>query len=174
MTLPRPTTILIKRQTMDKGPLIAALRAHLQKELTVVQAAAAAAREGATHEEAKPENEYDTRALEQSYLAGAQTARAEALAGAVATLDRFRPGPLKEDDPVRVGAAVIVEEAEQVRRYLLCEVGGGTKLDHEGERWWVLTPSSPLGRALLGRRVGDEIERQVRGQPTVLEVLEVC
>ncbi len=158
---------------MDKALLFAALRDRLKEELAAVQAAAAAAREGATHEEAKPENEYDTRALEQSYLAGAQTARAEALAGAVQALERFRSPSLNENDPIRVGAAVVADEDGKTRRYLLCEVGGGTKLDYEGERWWVLTPSSPLGRSLIGRRLGDEVQRIVRGQETVLEILEI-
>ena len=161
------------RSTMDKSTLFDALRAQLARELQAVKAAADAAREGATHEEAKPENEYDTRALEQSYLAGAQTARAEALAAALTSLDLFQPPALSEDDPVRVGAAVIVDDGEQSRHYLLCEVGGGTKLDVEGTRWWVLTPSSPLGRALIGRRVGDSVTRQVRGEETHLDLTEV-
>ena len=159
---------------VDKGPLFAALRAQLAKELETVQAAAAAAREGATHEEAKPENEYDTRALEQSYLAGAQTARAEALAQAVTTLDLFQPPALTEADPIRVGAAVVVDDGTQTRRYLLCEVGGGTKVQVDGERWWVLTPASPLGRGLIGRRVGDFIERKVRGEDVSIEILSVA
>lgn len=158
---------------MDKAPLFAALRAELTRELAAVQAAAADAREGATHEEAKPENEYDTRALEQSYLAGAQAARAEQLATAVTTLELFQPPSLGEDDPIRVGAAVIVEEGDQTRRYLLCDVGGGTKLEIDGARWWVLTPSAPLGRALIGKRAGDVIEREVRGRPASFEILEV-
>ena len=158
---------------MDKAPLFAAVLAQLSRELNVLRAAAAAAREGATHEEAKPENEYDTRALEQSYLAGAQTARAEALGQAVNTLEHFRPPALGPDDPIRVGAAVVVDDGEHSRHYLLCEVGGGTKVDVDGRRWWVLTPSSPLGRALIGRRSGDVVERQVRGEATSLEILEI-
>ena len=159
---------------MDKAPLFSALRDRLARELKVVKAAADAAREGATHEEAKPENEYDTRALEQSYLAGAQAARAEALAVSLTALERFHPPRFGEDDPIRVGAAVVVEDEDAAsHRYLLCEVGGGTKLDVHGQRWVVLTPSSPLGRALIGRRVGDECERVVRGRATSLEILDV-
>lgn len=158
---------------MDKAALFEALRAQLAAELDIVKAAADAAREGATHEEAKPENEYDTRALEQSYLAGAQTARADALAAALASLELFRPPHLTDDDPIRVGAAVVVDDGDKPKRYLLCDVGGGTKIDVDGDRWWVLTPSAPLGRALVGRRVGDVVERRVRGEETSLEIIEV-
>ena len=137
------------------------------------RAAAAAAREGATHEEAKPENEYDTRGLEQSYLAGAQTARVEQLAEALRGLDDLEAPALGEDDPIRLGAAVVVDDGAGERRYLLCPVGGGTKLEVNGELWLVLTPSSPLGRRLVGRRVGDVVEHLARGRGTELEIVAV-
>ncbi|MEM7677639.1 MAG: GreA/GreB family elongation factor [Myxococcota bacterium] len=158
---------------MDKKPLFAALLTQLNEELAIVKSAAAAAREGATHEEAKPENQYDTRALEQSYLAGAQTARAESLSQAVASVELFEPPALGPDDPIRVGAAVVVDDGQEVRRYLLCDFGGGTKMKVGEQRWWVITPGSPLGRALVGRRVGDVIERRVRKEEISLEVIEV-
>ena len=45
------------------------LLAVLAAQLAVADRAHQASLEGATHEEAKPENNKDTRALEQSYLA---------------------------------------------------------------------------------------------------------
>lgn len=158
---------------MDKASILDALRAKLAEELEIIRAAAFAAIEGATHEEAKAENEYDTRGLEQSYLAGAQTARAEALAAAIASLETFCPPALGEDDPIGVGACVTVDDGEAKKQYLLCEVGGGTKLEVHGSSLWVLTPQSPLGRRLMGRRVGDLVEHEVRGEPTDLEIVGI-
>lgn len=159
---------------MDKSAIVAALRARLQEELQVIQASAAAAREGATHEEAKPENEYDTRGLEQSYLAGAQAARAEALVVAIEGLDSFRPRSFEQPDAqVQVGACVQVDDGESTRCYFLSPVGGGTKLHVDGRIWWVLSPSSPLGRLLLGKRAGDAVEHLVRGESVELELVEV-
>lgn len=159
---------------MDKARILSALTAHLRRELEDLQVAAAAARDGATHEDAKPENEYDTRALEQSYLAGAQAARVDNLAAAVALLEAFRLPELVEGDPCVVGTAVVVEDEEgEVRRYFLSEVGGGAKLEVEGVRWWVLTPISPLGKKLLGRRQGDVVEHVVRGAGVELEIVEI-
>ncbi len=43
--------------------------------MIILKEAALATYEAATHEESKPENEYDTRGLEASYLAGAQAKR---------------------------------------------------------------------------------------------------
>ena len=156
---------------MDKRKIVAALRAALAAELEVVRAAAAAAREGATHEEAKPENEYDTRALEQSYLAGAQAARAEALEAALAHAAAKNPPSFGEDDRCQLGAGVVVHDGEAERRYFICEVGGGTKLEVDGASWRVLTPGSPLGAALLQKRVGDVVEQVIRGEACELELI---
>jgi len=52
-----------------KPTLKAELLALLAADLDTLERAHRATTEGATHEEAKPENDKDTRALEQSYLA---------------------------------------------------------------------------------------------------------
>jgi len=159
---------------VDKQALVKALQAKLREEYEVVRAAAAAAREGATHEEAKPENEYDTRGLEQSYLAGAQTARAEAILAALAELELFRPKAFGERTPIGLGAWLRVDDGERARCYFLCAHGGGTKLTLEGETHVVLAPGSPLSRKLLGRRMGDVVEHVVRGEALELEIIEVA
>lgn len=159
---------------MNKARLLVMLTEALRQELHHLRAAAEAALQGATHEDAKPENEYDTRALEQSYLAGAQAARVDNLSAAISSLDSFHMPDLNDDDPIVLGAAVVVEDEEGApRRYFLCEVGGGAKLDLDGHRWWVLTPSSPLGKKLIGRRCGDVVEHVVRGDGVELEIVEV-
>ncbi|MCA9555143.1 MAG: hypothetical protein KC933_34240, partial [Myxococcales bacterium] len=72
---------------MDKVALLAQIRAALEAELAAITASAADARSAATHEDAKPENQYDTRGLEASYLAGAQAGRAQDLAARIANLE---------------------------------------------------------------------------------------
>ena len=158
---------------MDKKAVHAALHAALTEQLNHLKASAAAAREGATHEEAKPENEYDTRALEQSYLAGAQTARAENLAAGLASLENMEFVELNAEDRIVVGACIEVDDGERSRNYYLCVIGGGIKLEVDKEQWTVLTPNSPLGKRFLGRQVGDVIEHTVRGAVSELEILAI-
>ena len=157
----------------DKRAIVSALVAKLRGELELLEQAAAAAREGATHEEAKPENEYDTRALEQSYLAGAQNARVEALRSTLSALTSLSPRAFTSEDAIAAGACVRIDDGTQERRYFLCELGGGTKLQVGDEQWFVLTPSSPLGKLLLRKRVGDVVEHVIRGEDIELEILEV-
>jgi hypothetical protein len=158
---------------MDKVRLTRILREKLLDEQQAVRASAMAAHEGATHEDSKPENQYDTRALEQSYLAGAQAARAEALAGAVAFLDHFIAPTFGPADPIRLGAYVLVDDGRDAKAYWIMEAGGGTRLENDGEQVWVVSPASPLGRALMGRTVGDTVEHVARGEVLELSIERV-
>jgi transcription elongation GreA/GreB family factor len=47
-------------------------------------------------------------------------------------------------------------------------VGAGEELSGPGGDgiFQVVTPTSPFGRAVMGKRVGDTIEVMVRGEPT--------
>lgn len=159
---------------MDKQLILQALFSHLERELEVLKEAASSAKEGATHEEAKPENQYDTRGLEQSYLAGAQAARVDSLSSAVAWLREYTPPALSDGDPIQLGAYVVVEDGGRERHYFLCAAGAGTKLELENKTLWVMTPGSPLGRKLAGKYVGDVIEHQVKGQTVALEIIAVA
>ena len=66
---------------------------NLRLEQETAKRAADSAREGATHEDAKAENQYDTRGLEASYLAGAQAERVMHLSDCIG---RFKNIVLKD------------------------------------------------------------------------------
>jgi hypothetical protein len=145
-----------KRRVLDK--LIEAMTATL----THMAHAAEEVRRDATHEEAKPENDKDTRALEQSYLARGQAIRAESLVEELKVLTGMTLPKFGEDAPIRSGALIALEDDAATRCVFLAPYGGGTAFEVDGKLVTVVTPVSALGRALLGRRVGDEIEVKVR------------
>src|SRR5689334_17213217 len=94
---------------LNKRNLILAIIEQLETDLSVVKQAALATLEAATHEESKPENEYDTRGLEASYLAGAQAKRVAEIDQA---LNIFRTTGLTDfgpKDPVQTTALVEIE-----------------------------------------------------------------
>lgn len=146
------------RKTALRGLLIEALQAALAS----AHAAYRAAIEGATHAEAKAENSKDTRGLEQSYVARGQAQRVAELETGVATVTTMTVEP-HASGPVRIGSLATVRDQNDGRtaHYWIAPAGGGTMLidtSLTGQRdIIVLTPISPLGRALLTRTVGDEI-----------------
>lgn len=132
---------------------------RLRAEFHTLVAAQKATHAGATHEEAKPENDKDTRALEQSYLARGQAERVVTLKADLDLMSQFRLRDFKEDQAIAVGAAVFTEdEAGKMQGYFLAPAGAGEQLDSSRGVIKVVTPRSPLGRALNGRHVGDDIE----------------
>jgi transcription elongation GreA/GreB family factor len=144
----------------------------LGADLTVRERAYRAAREAATHEEAKPENDKDTRALEQSYLARGEALRLEELRSALAELQSMALKAPDSDGPVALGTVVGTDEEGEEALFWLAPCGGGTRL--AGGAVQVLTPKSPLGRALLGGRLGDECEVQLAGKKRVLRIVSVA
>lgn len=143
----------------------------LQNDLEALQRAHRATREGATHEEAKPENDKDTRALEQSYLARGQAMRVEELTAAVAAVQAMATQPYAEAQPVAVGALVRVDEDGQERLLFVAPEGGGTSLARGSVQ--VVTARSPLGRAMIGKRAGDECSARIGGRDRAFELVEV-
>jgi transcription elongation GreA/GreB family factor len=154
---------------IDKRTLIAELRTSLAREADVLREAARDARAAATHEEAKPENDKDTRAIEASYLAGAQAARVRELEGIANALEFLDLRDFGDGAPIAASALVTLD-CDGTRTYcFMAPVGGGMRARVGGVEVQVVTPQSPMGQALLGRTVGDVIEVRKRE----LEIVEV-
>jgi len=112
----------------SKQALKEELTRALEAQLATLEAAYEASREAATHEEAKPENDKDTRALEQSYVARGQALRIEEVRAGLADVRATPAAPFPEGRPAALGALVIVEEKERRRSLFLCPYGGGVEL----------------------------------------------
>jgi transcription elongation GreA/GreB family factor len=150
-----------------KDQLVRALTA----DLAVCERAYRAAREGATHQEAKPENDKDTRALEQSYLARGEALRLEDLRTALAEVQTMPVVDFDGAGPVRLGALVVTDEEGQAGLLWVAPHGGGTRLLDGAVQ--VVTPKSPLGRAILGANAGDECEVRLAGKSRIVSVVAV-
>jgi hypothetical protein len=144
---------------MNKKELIEQIIGNLQQQLGSLVQASLAAREAATHEEAKPEDQYDTRGLEASYLAGAQSQRVMELQQTISIL---RNTPVREFSPKDpIAPTALVELVCQGRKslYLIAPQSGGISVPMSGGKTVnVISPESPLGDELLGRKTGDEFE----------------
>jgi transcription elongation GreA/GreB family factor len=154
---------------MDKRFLIEQLTEKLRTSAHVArkagQAAADEARDGATAAE-KRENARVSQ--EYAGLARGQADRAARTLAEISTLEAFRPGPLPKGGRIALGAIVEVEEEEGPgRTFFLAPAGAGVELTGpDGDGFLsVVTPMSPIGKAVMGRRVGESIEVTVQGEP---------
>jgi transcription elongation GreA/GreB family factor len=153
---------------MDKQLLVAQLverlRASARVALSASEAAAVEARDGATPAERRE----DARtAIEYGGLARGQGRRAREALGAADALAGFRPGALARGAAIELGALVEIEDEEsgEGRTFFLAPVGAGVTLSGPGGDGFlsVVTPASPIGKAVLGRRPGDVVDVTVDG-----------
>ncbi len=158
---------------VDKALLIEAAVARLREEAEALRESARQTREGAIHEESRAENDKDTRGLEASYLARGQAARVEETEGAVTKLSYLELRSFGPDDPIALSALVTTEVDGAERRYFLVPDGGGQRLKVGGVEVQLLTPVSPVGRALIGKRAGDSFELKLAGGLREYEIVEV-
>lgn len=158
---------------LNKNKIIEAIRLQLEKDMAILKEAARIAYEAATNEESKPENEYDTRALEASYIAGAQAKRAADIDEMIALYKFMEVKNFGPDDPIASTALVQLEMNGKKSYVFLTAKGGGMHLQVEGKSVQVVTPSSPLGENLIGLRSGDTAMVDVGSQIREYEILSV-
>lgn len=146
----------MKPSQISKQQLIDLLVKKLQDECSIISSAVANAVDGATNPESKPEGKYDTRALEASYLAGAQQERLRELKASIEFVKMQRVHDLSSESVISAPALIELENASgETRKVLLVAAGGGVTLDEGSMKVHAVTPGSPLGAALNGRRSGD-------------------
>lgn len=148
---------------IDKREVFSLALKHLESELALVERVAKKTAAEATHEEARPENDKDTRALEQSYLARGQSKRVEELREEVARFRVFLQSvrDFAATEPVTLSAIAEVEVDGEPRLFGVAPSAGGAALEVGDVTVTIVTPSSPVGRALLGKRVDDDFELRV-------------
>jgi len=161
-------------ESMDKKALVLEICKQLEKDLFALKAAAMETYAAATGEESQPENQYDTRALEASYLAGAQAKR---VADVEESLNMYRHLEVRAfDDSTPIGPTAFVELDLDGKnsRVFITPAGGGLIVQFSGGPVQVLTPKSPLGEALVGLKTGDVAVIDKDTRTLEYEVLKVC
>lgn len=129
----------------------------LEAQVESYTRAAREAYAAATDPGSKAENKYDTRSLEASYLARGQALRVAETGEALAAFRLLEARGSDQEGLVSVGSLVEVISRDETVWYFLAPAGGGMELHQEGREILVLTPTSPVGRQLAGRRAGDAV-----------------
>jgi len=147
----------------DKKKVREALLVAMREALSAMARAAKDAAEGATHEESRSEGDKDMRATEESYVARGKAMRAEELADELGRAESNVWRVYGDTDPIGPGALVRVLVDDAPRLFLLSVQGGGRSLRVDGHEITVVTPVTPVGAALIGKRVGDDFELAIKG-----------
>src|SRR5437868_12820809 len=140
---------------IKKSELIGCIIEALHDSLAVLEKAARAAHAEATHESSKAENKYDTRGLEAAYLAGGQARQAREILESIATYESLALKEFAADEPIDLTALVEMESDGAKGWYFIGPKNGGLEVESGGKKVTVITPQSPLGQNLIGKKAGD-------------------
>ena len=150
---------------------------HIIKQLEAVHqnaiAAAKRAHKSATDKENVAENKYDTLGLEAAYLAEGQSRRVAECEEELKAFQRLQ-GLLKDEpEEIKVGSFVTLEDEQGVLKYIFLGVcAGGLRINYQSDEVMVVTVSAPLGKALLGLGVDDEVILKHAGEDKHYQVLD--
>jgi len=133
----------------------------------------------ATADENVAENKYDTLGLEASYLAQGQAQRVAECEEDIAAYKLLVKGDFSVISSVSLGALIhiINEEGIEQKLFLGPKAGGLTVSYTESnieQEIKIITPSSPIGAALLKREEGDEFELVVGANSHNYEIISIC
>jgi transcription elongation GreA/GreB family factor len=174
--------VIIEPMSELRRYFIEQLRDEILQAAAIAKRAELDAREAARSIATEAEKKEDGRvALEFGSLATGHQARSreaqeqlQALDALLARLPEFGP-----HSAVALGAIIDVstEDAHgrSERTFIVLPVGAGTELDGPGGDGFitVITPASPVGRALTGKRAGEVADVIIRHEPYEWEVLAV-
>jgi transcription elongation GreA/GreB family factor len=154
---------------VKKQQLVASIVHQLACEMELIATAAKSAHEEATHEDQANKNQFETPGLETSVLAEGQVKVAAELREALDAFKALAVYDFAEGAKIAPGAIVETESAGERSRYFVGPKAGGLEIPFEGMPVCVITPQSPLGSRLMGRRAGDTLPA-ASGQAPVLIV----
>ena len=163
--------------------LINQLKSRLRQDASIAVRAGNAAKDAAQNSVTAMEKTQDSRAMiEQGNMAYAQSKRARLALEYLQALEGFDERGFTTyhmRSKVGLGAVVDVqcetEDGYIGRTFVILPVGAGEELtgpDGDGIIT-VLTPQSPVGKAMFGKRVGEVAEVTIKREPWEWEILEV-
>lgn len=143
---------------MNKKLILDQIIKKLTEDLAIAEKSSQSAYEAATHEESRPEDQYDTRGIEASYLAEAQAQRAAELQKMVVGLKSFNLKNFSKKDEISTGALIELKSAGKTSLVIFLPFGAGMSVPFDGKVVSVVTSASPLGQELEDRMEGDDFK----------------
>ena len=158
---------------MNKAQLVKQIIISLTESLGVLEKAARASHEEATHESSKAESKYDTRGLEAAYLAGGQARQAREILDSIKVYEALVTRDFASGESIELTALVELDADGTHSTYFIGPKNGGLEIKHRRKEIMVITPQSPLGQNLVGRKAGQRWAAKLGGSTVKYHIVSV-
>jgi transcription elongation GreA/GreB family factor len=158
---------------MNKSLLLKQIVAALTESLEVLEKAARASHVEAIHESSKAESKYDTRGLEAAYLAGGQARQAREIMDCIKLYQSLPTRNFSAKEPIDLTALVELNADGATSTYFIGPKSGGLEVKYKKEEITVITPQSPLGQNLMGKKAEDQWTTKLGGSTIKYRVIKV-
>jgi transcription elongation GreA/GreB family factor len=149
------TAVLYTRwQMISKPAIVKDIIRQLGEELETLADASRKMHADASDEQNKAEDQYDTRGLETAYIASSQARQATVTEEALAAYQTLKLTKFTAKTPIDLTALVELESRGERMWYFLGPKGGGIEV----KDILVITPESPIGKELVGKKAGDRFK----------------
>lgn len=141
--------------SVNKAAIVQSILAALREEFEHFQTSSKKTRSAGNDTESKSEGKYDTRSIEENYLADGLAMQAQAAVESAAAYEKLVLADFDAETPIDLGALIQLEFPDETSWFFLGPAGGGIEVPSEEGLVTVFTPESPLGQQLLEKKVGD-------------------
>lgn len=156
---------------LDKKKLLELIVEQLSGDAETFADAASNARQASIDAPGRNQTRYDSSKEEQGYLAdGLNLRQAEILFEASYVKGTCLP---MNPEKVSVGALVRLEGNGTPRNYFVLPYGGGEEIDTEEGEVTVVTPESPMFKAMQGRRMGETFRVNAANRTIFYTIAEI-
>jgi len=144
---------------LNKKQLIAMITSSLNQQLQQAIDAANEAHAAAVDDQSVAETQYDTLAIEASYLAEGQSKRVQEFQQAIDAYNALELIEFNVGSYIALGALVQLSADEKANHwFFIGPAAGGFRCQLNQQNITIITPQSPMGIALIGKQQDDDIE----------------
>ena len=160
---------------MNKVEVHQAIQSALLSRFENAKWAAKQAHEAATNEESVAENKYDTFGLEASYLAHGQSQRVIECEKDWLAFEKKEVTVSRDNVDLWSLVKLIPIDADLVlaKCFYVAPCAGGLSVEINGSKVLVVTLSSPVGKALIGKECGEEVVLSQNGLKMTYEIEQI-
>jgi transcription elongation GreA/GreB family factor len=143
---------------VDKKLLVSLIIENVKQELSQAINAANEAHAAAVDDQSVAETQYDTLAIEASYLAEGQSKRVKMLQDTLFSYEGLPLLTFNKNKPIALSALVQLN-ADQSKQhwFFIGPAAGGFRCQVNEQHITVITPESPIGKVLIGEYIDEEI-----------------